>query len=819
MNVKEVKGRVMFKGDIEENWNKAVGFIPVDKEIIIYKPDSKYSKPRMKIGNGIDLLANLPFVGVEIEDGKELNSIQSTPRVDKVTQEEGETTLHFNSASLAEAGIPSRVEYGATGKYSVSLNGRSAAQNKHATAIGNSTVAKGEESFAQGYGSVAEGGASFAGGSCTWAKGEAAVSLGTRTQALAENTLAAGIDTVAKYSYQTVVGAANGSYDGDGNVIYDKESLFEVGNGTYDEEGNLITRSTAFKVMRDGRAKVKNVWASEDDDVIAKGYLDNTLNQVGQVVNQLKDSTAILHSNDNHIIYSQDVETEAPYSITIGCGDMEMSSYGGIAIGTGSQVVGSSSAVANEGPYAMAIGYRAYSRGDRSIAIGHVANVDGGAGAIAFGADALAKGANTISIGVGAESLSQDAIALGRSAAAEGTGAIAIGACISNNVGAVAIGRDAEAKGKASISIGTYTKANADYQIAMGLFNVGRSDTIFELGNGRGAALSNAFEVKKDGRVWAQTGLDIGEHVNGEEYCILDKNRIYLGYFEQGEDSYTKLNHYGLKHRDSEDEWGLNEYYLTMSSPEGYMQLGAEEHNIIVGGGNRFELTFPLENGTLATQDWTNAHYYPDLVISTTTEVNSDIQRNGNSIIFYEPIMGTESSIYRKETDEYLHFAGGDGVIFHEEVEVEKDIYEKNIALKDKYISYQEIPWSEFIEKVINHNLDPAICSIEISRAYHYPLFANPKKKMWIDLDTFKNGSVTLSVSTDGLSQDLIEAAMEVVGHEHIGAIYVAFKGTHIALEVLDTAGTVIETQNSLMDFDPENSSDWKIPVISVGIC
>ena len=40
------------KGDIEANWNKATGFIPLDKEIIIYKADENHSIPRIKIGDG-----------------------------------------------------------------------------------------------------------------------------------------------------------------------------------------------------------------------------------------------------------------------------------------------------------------------------------------------------------------------------------------------------------------------------------------------------------------------------------------------------------------------------------------------------------------------------------------------------------------------------------------------------------------------------------------------------------------------------------------------------------------------------------------------
>ena len=54
------------KGDIEANWNKAVGFVPLDKEIIIYKKDDTHSVPRIKIGDGVTVIQELPFV-TEIE--------------------------------------------------------------------------------------------------------------------------------------------------------------------------------------------------------------------------------------------------------------------------------------------------------------------------------------------------------------------------------------------------------------------------------------------------------------------------------------------------------------------------------------------------------------------------------------------------------------------------------------------------------------------------------------------------------------------------------------------------------------------------------
>ena len=65
--------RFVHKGDTEQNWNLATGFIPLDKELIIYKADENTPFPRMKIGDGITPVQNLPWVNNSVfgkESGK-----------------------------------------------------------------------------------------------------------------------------------------------------------------------------------------------------------------------------------------------------------------------------------------------------------------------------------------------------------------------------------------------------------------------------------------------------------------------------------------------------------------------------------------------------------------------------------------------------------------------------------------------------------------------------------------------------------------------------------------------------------------------------
>ena len=58
---KYVSGRLQDKHDIEANWNKAVNFIPMVAETIVYDIDDTHDKPRFKIGDGIRTVVELPF--------------------------------------------------------------------------------------------------------------------------------------------------------------------------------------------------------------------------------------------------------------------------------------------------------------------------------------------------------------------------------------------------------------------------------------------------------------------------------------------------------------------------------------------------------------------------------------------------------------------------------------------------------------------------------------------------------------------------------------------------------------------------------------
>lgn len=59
---KQINARIITKHDTEANWSKAITFVPREGEIVIYEPDNFNTVSRFKVGDGITILKNLPFI-------------------------------------------------------------------------------------------------------------------------------------------------------------------------------------------------------------------------------------------------------------------------------------------------------------------------------------------------------------------------------------------------------------------------------------------------------------------------------------------------------------------------------------------------------------------------------------------------------------------------------------------------------------------------------------------------------------------------------------------------------------------------------------
>lgn len=70
-----IKTRIQLKNDTENNWNKALSFIPLMGEVIIYSPDDSHPFSRIKVGDGVTTVINLPFIDATTIDGVDIDNI------------------------------------------------------------------------------------------------------------------------------------------------------------------------------------------------------------------------------------------------------------------------------------------------------------------------------------------------------------------------------------------------------------------------------------------------------------------------------------------------------------------------------------------------------------------------------------------------------------------------------------------------------------------------------------------------------------------------------------------------------------------------
>lgn len=62
MAEKKFNSRIVHKHDTEANWKLATGFTPMAGELIVYDVDALYEYERIKVGDGIRNVNDLPFI-------------------------------------------------------------------------------------------------------------------------------------------------------------------------------------------------------------------------------------------------------------------------------------------------------------------------------------------------------------------------------------------------------------------------------------------------------------------------------------------------------------------------------------------------------------------------------------------------------------------------------------------------------------------------------------------------------------------------------------------------------------------------------------
>lgn len=95
--------RMIQKADTQEGWDANPLFVPFAAEFIVYKPDDTYPHSRLKLGDGVTPISQLPFIDTTLFLSAENISYGSTVLasfLDTLTRINYETDLAFDTSEI-----------------------------------------------------------------------------------------------------------------------------------------------------------------------------------------------------------------------------------------------------------------------------------------------------------------------------------------------------------------------------------------------------------------------------------------------------------------------------------------------------------------------------------------------------------------------------------------------------------------------------------------------------------------------------------------------------------------------------------------------
>jgi len=118
-----VKTRIQLKNDTEANWNKAIHFIPLQGEVIIYSADDTHPFSRFKIGDGITNVIDLPFSDAQTIDGKSIRvgTTEEWRRQLSYIPKKGDIIIYSDKAQLDDDTVVAGIKIGDGLAYGIDL--------------------------------------------------------------------------------------------------------------------------------------------------------------------------------------------------------------------------------------------------------------------------------------------------------------------------------------------------------------------------------------------------------------------------------------------------------------------------------------------------------------------------------------------------------------------------------------------------------------------------------------------------------------------------------------------------------------------------
>lgn len=122
MTGQTVKTRIQLKNDTEANWKKA-RFIPLKGELIIYSADDAHPFFRLKVGDGVTLVSDLPFIDSNTVDGKSIliNTTANWRAQPTFIPNEGDIVIYSDKTTLPNGTIVPGIKIGDGLAYGIDL--------------------------------------------------------------------------------------------------------------------------------------------------------------------------------------------------------------------------------------------------------------------------------------------------------------------------------------------------------------------------------------------------------------------------------------------------------------------------------------------------------------------------------------------------------------------------------------------------------------------------------------------------------------------------------------------------------------------------
>ena len=471
MSDKKIKTRIQQKHDIEANWEKAVAFVPMAGEIIVYDaevdgdgnalalPGSRLDAityERFKIGNGYTTINELPFADAKVYE-EIISTRADMAAIKQVQSGEGMFSEIFNNS-----------ENTASGEYSHAEGTNTEASGNYSHAEGQGTTASGYNSHAEGCGTVASGGYSHAEGNCTTVSGDYSHAEGENTTASGTYahsegycstasgncSHAEGAGTSASESYAHAEGystTASGYYahaEGKSdNTVANLESMLEMDFATLTDYDEL---SSYYNYMQFSMASGE------------ASHIEGT--------NTVATATASHAEGISTIATGEGSHTEGHSSVATATA---AHAEGGRTIASGTFAHSEGCDTEASGDYSHAEGQYSYAGGDYSHAEGN-SYADGSHShaegcSSAYGDNSHAEGGSTEASGDAAHSEGQSTRATGMFSHAEGCMSEASGeAAHAEGDSTLASGSKSHAEGSSTIASGDYSHVEGSMSEAPG---------------------------------------------------------------------------------------------------------------------------------------------------------------------------------------------------------------------------------------------------------------------------------------------------------------------------------------------------------------